>query len=171
MIRGTTIYARVSDHEQKQAEYRLLRDDGIDLGAARRAWAEALVGPAPPEDWADKSPFGLKHALAEAQRHRCGICGGPFHGTLTIDHVIPPARGGGNNGNRVRAHESCNGLKGDRWPTGCELIMLAATNAVLASIPTTDWSPAGRAIRNAAKNRRKRRRASARKVRQYADNA
>lgn len=47
----------------------------------------------------------------------------------SVDHVIPRARGGHDGaGNTVAAHIPCNVQKGDRSPTGCELLWLSAVN-------------------------------------------
>ncbi len=83
----------------------------------------------------------LRHLLLEAQGGRCGICGeliehdpGLFMGMRagpSRDHVIPKAKGGKDADNLVIAHYLCNCRKGDRTPTGCELIWLDAANAGL----------------------------------------
>lgn len=70
-------------------------------------------------------------ALTAASGHRCGICGNQLRATATIDHVVPWSAGGRNAANRVPAHAQCNQRKGNRLPTGCELIWLAGVNARL----------------------------------------
>lgn len=82
--------------------------------------------------------------LRKAQRERCGFCGRrvPPAGVYcsranrpTIDHVIPRSKGGTRRiGNILLMHEHCNRQKADRMPTGCELLMLAATNARVARV-------------------------------------
>lgn len=79
--------------------------------------------------------------LVEAQNHMCAICGGHLvrrvqkteaHWGPSVDHVIPVSRGGPDRlGNYLAAHIRCNTEKADRWPTGCELILLMAVNAKL----------------------------------------
>ena len=51
--------------------------------------------------------------------HRCVYCGStPPHGDLTIDHVMPRARGGGTSWeNCVTACVRCNAKKADRLPS------------------------------------------------------
>ncbi len=63
---------------------------------------------------------------------RCAICGKPlprhwFNGnvTATLDHVNPLSLGGFNGpGNLLPAHGRCNSRKGNRLPTGCEILQL-----------------------------------------------
>jgi 5-methylcytosine-specific restriction endonuclease McrA len=71
--------------------------------------------------------------MLAAQGDVCGICGIKLRRNPSFDHVVPRCRGGGNVGNRIIAHVPCNFRKGDRMPTGCELVMLAAVNARLAA--------------------------------------
>lgn len=71
--------------------------------------------------------------LLEAQGGFCGICGERLRRSPSVDHVVPRCHGGRNDGNRIIAHVPCNFRKGDRAPTGCELVMLAAVNARLAA--------------------------------------
>jgi 5-methylcytosine-specific restriction endonuclease McrA len=73
----------------------------------------------------------LQTRMLEAQGGFCGICGSKLHKSPSFDHVVPRCRGGTNAGNRIVAHAPCNFRKGDRMPTGCELIMLEAVNARL----------------------------------------
>jgi 5-methylcytosine-specific restriction endonuclease McrA len=74
---------------------------------------------------------GLLHSV---QQGLCGICGRKLYGTkgTSLDHVLPLSRGGGNEGNLLLAHKRCNGAKGSRLPTGCELIFLDIVNIKLA---------------------------------------
>jgi 5-methylcytosine-specific restriction endonuclease McrA len=66
--------------------------------------------------------------LLGAQAGLCGLCGERLRRSPSIEHVVPRCNGGRNAGNRLAAHTQCNFRKGDRMPTGCELIMLAAVN-------------------------------------------
>jgi hypothetical protein len=86
------------------------------------------------------TPSTVMRSLWEAQGKRCGCCGGHVlplnfnHDRLgwTIEHVWPRARYRFlSEGNRFISHAACNNAKGDRNPTGCELIILALVNAVL----------------------------------------
>lgn len=98
---------------------RIVAVDVLDVGYSRR------------------NLFDLQRALEVAQRGRCGICGELLGSRRDInnDHVWPRSRGGFNGpGNLVAAHHSCNTRKGNRLPTGCEVIVLVATCARL-SIP------------------------------------
>lgn len=76
----------------------------------------------------------LRKVLFRAQGGRCGICGWPVRNfkAASIEHVVPRSLGGfWGLGNMVAAHRDCNQAKGDRLPTGCELIWLLAVNARL----------------------------------------
>lgn len=104
-----------------------------------------------------KRKSGRRARLLEAINGLCGICGEPnSDGYSTIEHVIPrkiPRR----HRRRiatiqqrfdfhnviVSAHETCNVKKGNRVPTGCELIFLILTNARLH-----EEAPASHARRN-----------------------
>ena len=68
----------------------------------------------------------------------CGICGERLgyrfvHGRVNwnLDHVWPRRFRHGHVGNIVLAHNRCNSAKGDRRPTGCEIIFLEVVNARL----------------------------------------
>ena len=112
-------------------------DISIDLGAARRTWFIGLVGY--PSQYPIGGERGLRDLLLIAQRGLCGVCFRPMETKVsggsepTIDHVMPQASGGHANGNRVLAHRGRNHAKGDRWPTGCQIVFLAATNAAMES--------------------------------------
>jgi 5-methylcytosine-specific restriction endonuclease McrA len=88
----------------------------------------------------------LTARLARLQGGLCALCGTPLilsarfgsRKGRSIEHVWPRNRAGplgerkpplGNFGNKVAAHGHCNATKGDRAPTGCELIWLMAVNA------------------------------------------
>ena len=62
-----------------------------------------------------EAPF-TRASLFRRDDHRCQYCGmKPSHGQLTIDHVVPRARGGRTNWkNCVVACVRCNARKGDR---------------------------------------------------------
>lgn len=47
----------------------------------------------------------------------------------TFDHVVPKSKTRRHKGNLLAAHRICNNEKGDRDPTGCELIWLEVVNA------------------------------------------
>ena len=75
-------------------------------------------------------------ALGEAQGWLCGICGrsmDPNH-PPSVDHVRPrlgKQAAAGLHRNALGTHYWCNNAKGDRPPTGCELIWLTAVNTRL----------------------------------------
>lgn len=83
----------------------------------------------------------FRQPLYLAQHGLCYLCGGPLASRrvvrkgqpngATLEHVIPRAAGGRNNGNRLLACASCNVAKADRWPYPCELIFLASVNLAL----------------------------------------
>jgi 5-methylcytosine-specific restriction endonuclease McrA len=77
--------------------------------------------------------------LWKLQDLRCAGCGERAHPhirrgphRLTVDEVIPRARGGRREyGNQLVMHQHCNFSKADRMPTGCELVWLEMVNARL----------------------------------------
>jgi hypothetical protein len=78
--------------------------------------------------------------LWRAQGKCCAVCGMKMvpghmmHRTRgwTIEHVYPRSRYFlFNDGNQLISHAECNNRKGDRDPTGCEVILLYAVNAQL----------------------------------------
>lgn len=78
--------------------------------------------------------------LWKAQGKCCAICGARMvpahyqHSTRgwTIEHVWPRSRYSFHNeGNLLVSHAECNNEKGDRDPTGCEIVLLASVNATL----------------------------------------
>jgi hypothetical protein len=78
--------------------------------------------------------------LWEAQDKYCAVCGREMTEGLkfdetcgwTIEHVYNHAsRRYYADGNKLVSHASCNNAKGDREPTGCEIILLHAVNAKL----------------------------------------
>ena len=81
--------------------------------------------------------LAYREVLFEMQRGRCALCGFPMRReysnhprSATIDHVFPRSAGGKNTkDNRVLAHQRCNVEKGDRAPTGCELVWLELAKA------------------------------------------
>lgn len=92
----------------------------------------------------------LMERMIDAQQGRCILCWtmidmeADFDPSApakpSFDHVLPRSLGGANEGNRLIAHRHCNTDKGNRRPTGCELVWLAAVNARLApaaEIPAT----------------------------------
>lgn len=63
--------------------------------------------------------FLKKLRLAERDGYRCAICGRPEHNIkkLTIDHIVPIARGGASNFQNLQlSHRRCNNLKSDVLP-------------------------------------------------------
>ena len=64
--------------------------------------------------------------------HRMGDYGKSGQGKshATRDHIWPRNRYSGLEWNTVAAHRRCNNAKGDREPTGCELIGLAWVQAL-----------------------------------------
>lgn len=96
-----------------------------------------------------KCPYANLTDLCRVQDRRCACCfehmakkrrlgSGPKGkkkrdnpNRASIDHVVPRALGGLNEGNIVAVHLRCNGRKGGRMPTGCELVVLAWVNARL----------------------------------------
>lgn len=76
----------------------------------------------------------------KAQGEHCSICGEPLDPAFwhyrgdrkwTFEHVYPRRRYRCLLGNVLIAHQICNTSKDQRDPTGCEIILLLATNARL----------------------------------------
>jgi 5-methylcytosine-specific restriction endonuclease McrA len=56
--------------------------------------------------------------LLERDGDDCWLCGHPLDGNMSLDHVIPRSRGGGNGLDNLRlAHVECNNRRGDDAPT------------------------------------------------------
>lgn len=72
------------------------------------------------------------------QRGVCAYCGGHFTATqLTMDHIVPLARGGrSNKGNIVAACRACNAKK--KLLTPAEMILFARDATVVASAVDED---------------------------------
>lgn len=80
----------------------------------------------------------LHRVLWRVQHRICALCGQPIRHArdVSTEHVVPRSAGGfWGLGNIVGAHQPCNVRKGDRLPTGCELIWLLAVNARLGVQP------------------------------------
>lgn len=83
----------------------------------------------------------FENRLWKAQQGQCAICDEPllrdfrFDGgdSWNLDHVYPRSRYArlGNRGNLTLTHIRCNTKKGDREPTGCQILMLLVVNAKL----------------------------------------
>lgn len=100
-------YAANRDHVRDyRRDYRERNRQAIRvLNAGRRArLRNAPVCDLTARDW---------HGIKAAYRHRCAYC--HHRRPLTIDHVVPLARGGSHTAsNVVPACQSCNSRKGDR---------------------------------------------------------
>jgi hypothetical protein len=70
--------------------------------------------------------FADRMTLYARDQHICAYCGNEFAtGQLTIDHVIPKSRGGGNNwANCVTACRPCNHRKGWKTPEEAKMHLL-----------------------------------------------
>jgi hypothetical protein len=86
--------------------------------------------------------------IARAQNGLCANCAQPLNlskktkathaDAPTMDHVKCRSNGGSPHlGNILVMHRKCNNRKGDREPTGCELVWLGMVNAKLRS--EFDW--------------------------------
>jgi hypothetical protein len=82
----------------------------------------------------------LLMGLWRAQGKKCAVCGVgmlPVHYLhqkrgWSIEHVYPQGRYHFyNEGNRLLSHIECNNGKGERDPTGCEVLLLHSANAVM----------------------------------------
>jgi hypothetical protein len=92
----------------------------------------------------------FENRLWKAQDGRCSICGGHLlrgerfrdDTGWSLDHVYPRSRYKylGTRGNVTLAHKLCNSVKGNRDPTGCEIILLHALNARIGHDLVTDRS-------------------------------
>lgn len=88
--------------------------------------------------WNSGRSYGLTQ-LVLLQGGKCAYCGQPFAPlkrssmkmrAATLDHVWPRRMGHSKANNVLAVHRICNEAKGDRMPTGCELVMLEAINAI-----------------------------------------
>ncbi|MFL5900900.1 MAG: HNH endonuclease [Solirubrobacterales bacterium] len=107
--------------------------------------------------WGEHSRFSngrrFVERLFDAQNGFCAACGEemflpkrhPHHNYLLYasrDHLVPRKRNGTNcPRNAVAMHVGCNSRKGDRAPTGCELIFHALVLERLHLPPETDVAP------------------------------
>lgn len=121
--------AKASETGQDQAEMAgifmpLRMGDSCPIRAQNRAEYENL-------------PASMRRKMFAVLDGNCGLCGDPIVNvrSVTYDHVLPRALGGGNYANIIPAHSECNGKKANRFPTGCELIVLAVVNARLGEGP------------------------------------
>ena len=89
------------------------------------------------------APVGERVLIARliaAQGNACALCGKPMRldrncraaDAASIDHVVPRAKGGRHQLNRVLAHRRCNIAKADHPPSPSELDLLAIVNAKLS---------------------------------------
>lgn len=95
------------------------------------------------------STYMTRRTMYHAQGGRCHICGNDLSNRfasplLTIDHVWPRSWSRAQEkllGNALLAHSRCNGAKGSRQPTGCEIIQLFAANRAMgfAEAETARW--------------------------------
>lgn len=78
--------------------------------------------------------------LWRAQGKCCAVCGDAmvpasiYHPTRgwTIEHVYPrSSKRYYADGNKLVSHSQCNWRKGDRQPTGCEVLLLHVVNEIL----------------------------------------
>lgn len=83
---------------------------------------------------------GLMHDLLKAQAGLCFLCGDHLTADAiepddpmraSFDHVVPRCRGGRNTGNRLAAHQVCNGRKADRLPYACERLFLSVVTIIV----------------------------------------
>lgn len=91
------------------------------------------------EEWKQLSRQECMTSIWLAQGKHCPVCGEKMSPVTrkhrinfwTIEHVFPRRRYKHLNGNTLVSHNLCNNEKGDRDPTGCELIILHLANARL----------------------------------------
>jgi 5-methylcytosine-specific restriction endonuclease McrA len=77
-----------------------------------------------------RPPAVNRREILKRDRYRCQYCGS--RSRLTLDHVIPRSRGGGDTWeNLVAACESCNGIKGDRSPRQAGMSLATVPRAPL----------------------------------------
>ncbi len=69
-----------------------------------------------------KPPNVSRREVLKRDRHACQYCGATRN--LTLDHVLPRSRGGGNTWeNLVTACEPCNTRKGNRTPQEANMVL------------------------------------------------
>lgn len=83
--------------------------------------------------------------LMRVQRGSCYLCGAPMRATdaVTMDHVVPKAKGGRDRGNVLATHYDCNQAKADRDPFPCELLYLEGANLIRLNLPLAEPSVEG----------------------------
>ena len=89
-----------------------------------------------------KVPLTRKNVLIR-DNYRCQYCGGKFHPSrLSLDHVVPLSRGGGQTWtNVVCACVECNGRKGERRPADAGMMLRTTprtpgfTQSIRAKLP------------------------------------
>ena len=64
----------------------------------------------------DVAPDTWSIPLSQWQFNRCGICKEPMGTDISVDHIVPKAKGGGDElENLQAAHKGCNSRKKDRY--------------------------------------------------------
>ncbi len=79
-----------------------------------------------------------KNAIYRRDNHKCQYCGSTKH--LTIDHVIPKSKGGGDTWlNLVVACSTCNTKKGDKYLENSGLKLMKQPRAPMNKIQFSLW--------------------------------
>jgi 5-methylcytosine-specific restriction endonuclease McrA len=69
-----------------------------------------------------------KHNIFRRDGHKCGYCGSKRE--LTLDHILPKSRGGGNTWkNLITCCKTCNGKKNDMTPSEASMELLVTPYA------------------------------------------
>lgn len=88
----------------------------------------------------------IKYKILKRDKFRCRFCGKPG-GELTMDHIIPRARGGHHykKANLVTACRRCNQHKANRTPEECDMPILSEFwDEDEEELITWDYTPPGR---------------------------
>jgi hypothetical protein len=101
-----------------------------ECGEQSRIDISSIIGVSGPilgdKFYSKQTLFADRMTLYSRDHHICAYCGNEFAtGQLTIDHVIPKSRGGGNNwANCVTSCRPCNHRKGWKTPEEAKMHLL-----------------------------------------------
>lgn len=69
----------------------------------------------PGSRWGGAHAERLRRLVVQTYGRTCWLCHSPILGTVSVDHVVPRSKGGGDDiGNLRPAHMKCNSRRGNR---------------------------------------------------------
>jgi 5-methylcytosine-specific restriction endonuclease McrA len=117
-----------ADFPAKQGKHK-----ACSAACIKAAWRKTETGKAYKKRHANNNRVSQRERIAVRDKHRCALCGKrvdmrisfPDPMCATIDHVVPRARGGGDeDANLQLAHFVCNASKNDGYVAGGEQMRL-----------------------------------------------